>query len=255
VTPHKPIFIESKVGAVLGERQLKNYIDSGTEILVAITRNWPEVPRTRLAKLGINHLRWQDVSRHLSGASGHRGKDRFLCDAFLEFLEYSNMAYREDITLSRLEEVRELLAKIGNQEYLDFVPGSSFALADSCLSLLRDARRIAQEEMPKLTECRNWGPGYYHLMSEDDPPRIEWHVFGFEMYRQSQYNKSRLLCGLCFSALEPTNIHWLIAHRGSVVKEEREVETPAKQLTSRKALDADLLARSIRDAAMKWKPF
>src|SRR5262252_4935637 len=60
VTLHKPIFIESKVAAPLTEKHLKKYRASGTEILVAITKNWPEVPRARLAELGINHLRWRD---------------------------------------------------------------------------------------------------------------------------------------------------------------------------------------------------
>ncbi|MDE1894795.1 MAG: hypothetical protein KGH90_10765 [Xanthomonadaceae bacterium] len=200
---HKPIFIESKVGARLGEKQLKNYIDSGTEILVAVTKNWPEVPRTRLETLKVNHLRWQDVSRALSSTSGHRGKDKFLCDAFLEFLEYSNMAYREDITLRQLEDVRRLLSKISYPGRGFIVPGVSFASANSCLSLLQDARRIAYETMPtKPTEVANWGPGYFHVPSGDDPASIDLHALGFEMYPKGkgQYSKIHLLCALYFSA-------------------------------------------------------
>jgi hypothetical protein len=49
---HKPIYLESKVGAVLGEKQLLNYINSGAEILVAVTKKWPEVSRVRLRELG-----------------------------------------------------------------------------------------------------------------------------------------------------------------------------------------------------------
>ncbi len=254
-SPHKPIFIESKLGAILGEQQLKNYIKSGTEILVAATKNWPEVSKKKLSALGVNHLRWQDVSRALSTVSNRNAKGKFLCDAFLNYLEYSNMSYREDITFTHMEEVRGLLARVGSPKFLAFVPGSSFELANSCLALLRDARRIAQESMPKLTECGNWGPGYYHEQNDDNPAQIEWHVFGFEIFRKGQYSKSRLLCGLYFSAYKPNSIIWLVGHYGHNARAGREIWTPAQRFTSRKKLDANRLAQSILGAVGKWKPF
>jgi hypothetical protein len=247
----KPIFIESKVDSRLDETQLKNYKESGTEILVAITKHWPEVSRSRLSQLDINHLRWQDVCHTIKNSgSRHTGKNRFLCNAFGKFLEYIDMAYREDITLAHLEMVRELFEKMSGVENAYIVPKASFVLADSCLSLLRDARRIAQETMPKLTECANWGPGYYHGSLP-----IEWHALGFEIYLQNQYSRSSILCGLYFPTSQPRSIYWLIAHRGSVVPGDRVVKTPLRQLISGQALDASRLARSILDAVGKWKPF
>ncbi len=89
---HRPIFIESKVTAKLGEAQLKSYVVSGTKVLVAITKNWPEVSRRQLASIKVNHLRWQDVARALVQSSPRSAKDKFICDAFTEYLEYSGMA-------------------------------------------------------------------------------------------------------------------------------------------------------------------
>lgn len=253
---YKPIFVESKVDAVLGEEQLKRYVQSGTKILVAVTKNWPEVSKERLSNLGINHLRWQDFARALSTAPSDNAKDRFFCDAFLEFLEYSGMTYREDISLKDLEGVRTLLTRIGTPAYLAFVPGPGFDLADSCLALLRETRRIAQETMPKLTGCANWGPGYCHYkQNNNDSPTIDWHSFGFEMFRKGHYSKSSLWCALCFSAHKRNAIHWLVAHYGSKASDGREIMIPISQFTVRKKLDANLLAESVVRAVTHWKPF
>lgn len=250
---HKPIFIESKIGARLGEQQLKNYVESGTEVLVAVTKNWPEVHRARLSSIGINHIRWQDVARSLATVSTRSGKDRFLCNAFVEFLEYSNMTYREDISIHKLEEVRALLARIGKPKYLHFVPGAAFEIADSCIAMLRDVRRIAHERMPRLTKCSNWGPGYYHLQNDEDETLIDWHVLGMEMYVKGKYSKSRLLCGLYFSSEKKKDIHWLVAHRGSNASPDHEEWSAVSKYLSRKKLDAELLAKSIVQTVNKWK--
>ncbi len=254
---YKPIFIESKVGAALGERQLKNYIDSGAEILVAITKNWPEVSRARLSRLGVNHLRWQEVSRALFELSSHKGKDRFLCEAFVEFLEYSSMSYREDITISHLEDVRKLLAKLGAPCPHGFVPNSGFDLADSCLALLLDARRIVQEETPNLKKFKNWGPGYFNVPCEDEdsPNGIEMHAIGMSIFRKGQHNKNKLLCALYFSVSEPNRINWIIENIGSEIKQARGISMPIEDLITKGKLDANKLAQSIGSALKKWKLF
>ena len=47
----KPIFLESKVGSVLGLRQIKKYKDHGVEILIIVTKNRPEVSHDKLQQL------------------------------------------------------------------------------------------------------------------------------------------------------------------------------------------------------------
>ncbi|MBZ0070841.1 MAG: hypothetical protein K8I04_03815 [Gammaproteobacteria bacterium] len=253
----KPIFIESKVGAVLGEDQLKNYIDSGTEVLVAITKNWPEISRARLSQLGVNHLRWQDVSRAVSEVSSRRSsKDRFLCDAFVDLLEDMGMSYRENITVPQLEQVGMFLSKVSahGQKRRNYALKSCFEIADSCVSLLQDARRIAQESMPVLSKCNNWGPGYFALVCDEEPSSTEWHAIGIEMWKS--YSRSRLLCAIYFSASKPSEIYWEIENIGSEIKDDRKhISVPIKKLTTNGELDSHKIAGSILEAVKKWNPF
>lgn len=248
---HRPIFIESKVTAKLGEAQLKSYVASGTDVLVAVTKNWPEVPRRRLTHIGVNHLRWQDVARALVYSSPRSAKDKFICEAFTEYLEYSGMAYREDLTSSQLEDIRILLAKIGDPKHRGFVPGDTFELANSCLGLLQDVRRLAQETRPVLTKLRNWGPGHYH----DQFDNGHWHAIGFEMYPKGKYYKSSLSCALYFSASRKDKIQWLVKHYGSQANNGQELWRPVSEFLSKRKLDADRLAQSIIHAGTRWKLF
>lgn len=162
-TNYKPIFIESKVGAQLGEPQLRRYLESGTQVLVAVTKNWPEVSTNRLSELGIKYIRWQDVSRVLSEVRKYTAKDRFLCESFVEYLEYSGMSYREDISISHLEDMRKLFSDVATPTKNGFVPKSTFVYADSCLALLRDVRRIAQEKNASACELQQLGPRLLQL--------------------------------------------------------------------------------------------
>lgn len=109
----KPIYLESKVNARLTESQLGNYLQSGADILVAITKNWPEISRRRIFEIGANHVRWQDIARALAEVKKRDAKDKFLCAEFANFLEYNHMTYRADITETHLEQIRKLLTNIG----------------------------------------------------------------------------------------------------------------------------------------------
>jgi hypothetical protein len=251
VSGRRTIFIESKLGAPLREGQLINYINAGTDTLVAITKNWPEITRPRIVQIGANHLRWQDISRAISEISGHYGNEKFLCDNFLKYLEYEEMAYREDITVPCLKKVGEFLTKISNRRCPHFVPGTSFSIADTCLAVLADARRIAQEAEQRLQHCSNWGPGYFHGLDGSSPR----HALGLEMFNKGRGLRSRLLCGLYFTEND-ASVSWCVQHLGSSVKRSRYVEEPISYFFSDRtgALDADLLAKSVVTAVRKWKP-
>jgi hypothetical protein len=47
----KHIVLESKLGSILTEKQLQKYKDHGTKVLIAVTKNRPEVPNKRLREL------------------------------------------------------------------------------------------------------------------------------------------------------------------------------------------------------------
>jgi hypothetical protein len=253
LTKYKPIFLESKVGAVLGEQQLRRYKESGVEVLVAITKNWPEVPKKRLRDMGVKHLRWQEVSRALSELTGHKGKDRFLCDSFIEYLEYSGMSYREYISITQLEKMRELLERIGTPGFAKgTVPRSGFSYIDSCLYLLKDARRMAQERIPTLARCKTWGPGYWNLCS-DDNEIITYHSLGMAMY-PGAYSKNRILCAIDFPTEADKKIRWRVANYGTET-EDMEISRPIKEFTTKGKLDAGKLATSIEKEFNRWKPF
>jgi hypothetical protein len=125
-------------------------MESGTEILVAVTKNRPEVPLDELQKMGVNSLRWQDFCRALRQTAIRGQRDRFLCQGFAEYLEESDMAYPEHITKERLNEVSALLKKIASREYSDIKPKSGFNYAQNCLELLDDVRASLLERVPKF---------------------------------------------------------------------------------------------------------
>jgi hypothetical protein len=164
----KPIFLESKVGSILTKAQLQKYKDHGAEVLVAVTKNRPEVHPQELRKLKVNSLRWQDLCRALRQSSIPAHADRFLCMGFAEYLEESGMAYREDLTKTHLDEIRILFDKIASSGYAEGKPGFSFNYAHNCLELLRDVRASALEQLAMLEEWSSWGPGYFHEVSATD---------------------------------------------------------------------------------------
>jgi hypothetical protein len=116
------VYLESKVQSPLGEVQLSRYKSSGINILVAITRNWPEVSNARLRALKVNTLRWQDICHALTEHAVKAGVDRFLCSSFRQYLEASGMAYRESISQTHLKQVARAFRKISSKTYTDFVP-------------------------------------------------------------------------------------------------------------------------------------
>src|ERR1700692_1971415 len=208
-TSHKPIHIESKVGSKLGAEQLKRYKVGGAKILVAITKNWPEVSQHWLNKEKIKSLRWQDMCRALRQTSVRGQKDRFLCVGFAAYLEESDMAYREDIKQRDLEIVRSLLVNVASQNKEgEIVPRAAFETADDVMQLFEDARRLVRERLPKFAWSK-WGPAYYHEFDENDE-KIAEHALGFGFYK----NKRGLYCYVYFPVEKSEPIYfWLWLRR------------------------------------------
>ena len=153
---YKPIHLESKVGSPLRKDQLQKYKESGTKILVAITKHWPEVSQEWLHRKQVKSMRWQDICRALRQAKCHGQKNRFICDNFRAYLEESEMAFREDITEKDLEDLRSLFLRIASPKTNDSkAPRAAFLTANDCIGLLQDVRRLTQEKLPIFSDKKS----------------------------------------------------------------------------------------------------
>jgi hypothetical protein len=83
--------------------RFKRYKEYDASVLVAITKNWPEVPHGELRKIDVKSFRWQDICRGLRQPQCRSQADKFLCNSFATYLEATDMAYREDISRQDLE--------------------------------------------------------------------------------------------------------------------------------------------------------
>jgi hypothetical protein len=247
---YKPIHLESKLESKLTKRQLRKYRDHGAKVLVAITKQWPEVPQSWLDKNGIRSLRWQDVCRALRKVKYGKQIDRFLCDGFASYLEASEMAYRENITQKDLERVRSLFAKIARpQTAQGTVPRRSFLVANDCVELLDDVWLRIRERVPKLSNWSKWGPGYYQV-SDEDGAVVEEHTLAFELYPTRKYEKQRFECYLCFPVAKKKGIYIYLGYlRGDKTHIRSQL---TKKLLSNGSLDAQKIANLAVKAARDW---
>jgi hypothetical protein len=254
----KHIFLESKVGAVLTEEQLKKYIDSGVEILIAVTKNRPQVAIANLTKIKTIPLRWQDFCRSLRYAvvSGHR--DRFLCQSFADYLEETDMAYPEAITIKHLSEICTLFNKISTPINKEIKPRSGFNDAHNCLALLENVRALLLEQFPKLSDWTGWGPGYWHA-AEDG--KISYHALGFSFAPKWGGTHPWFSGRFYFHPEGP--IEWVVAsndpskddngYKEAIYK----INSISSRIKSPKGMDVDVLdaekmAKKLVESAKKW---
>lgn len=256
--PNFVIFLESKVGSHLGVPQLKKHKNYGIKILVAVTKNRPEVPHDILRKIGVKSLRWQDFCREIRQTVIKGQNERFLCQKFAEYLEASEMAYREDITKQHLNEIGALLKKITSRKLSDIKPGEAFRHADGCLQLLKDVRASLLERRPKLAKWKSWGPDYFH-----DPPdegQEISHCFGFTFTPRWRATEPWFSARFYFHA--KGTVQWAIASEDPRNKRGfREITHSIDSVCSTikpspgrtvKALDADKMSKTVEEAARRW---
>jgi hypothetical protein len=75
---------------------------------------------------------------------------KFLCAEFFEYLEDSDMSYREAISLSNMEKIATCFTNIGTPGLDGFVPAASFDYANSCLSLLKTQEGLRKKVLLPL---------------------------------------------------------------------------------------------------------
>jgi hypothetical protein len=255
----KTIFLESKVGSLLGERQLKKYKKYGTKILVAVTKNRPEVSHYKLRKIRVNSLRWQDLCRALRHNAIKGQKEQFLCQSFAEYLEESGMAYREDITKQHLNEIGALLKKITSRKYISIKRGLAFNHAHNCLELLSDVRASLLERLPKLAQSKwtSWGPGYWHD-APDEGKDITYHALDFTFTPSWRATEPRFSGRFYFYA--KGTVQWAVAQRKKG-GDYREITHSIDSVSSNfktslgrtvRALDPEKMTKTLEEAARKW---
>jgi len=251
---HRAIYLESKVRSPLTEQQLQRYKEHGTEVLVAITKNWPEVSQAWLKRNHVKSLRWQDICRALQQTKYHGQKNRFLCDKFATYLEESNMAYPEDIRQSDLLHVRSLLARIVLVHDEGMVPGDSFKVADACIKLLQDVKYLVREKLPKFTGWKSWGPGYWHdVRGSEDENSITAHVFGFIFFRKGERpHDGNFRCDIYLPVSTGKEPYLFLSREqgGEIFKERR---LSIRRILTKRNLDAEKLAGAVVKAASDWR--
>lgn len=248
--PHgmKPIWLESKLGSRLGEAQLSKYKDHGARVLVAVTKNWPEVPPARLASIGVKQLRWQDVCRSLRGTGRLSQVDRFIFNSFTTYLEKHEMAFRENITAADLGAVRKLVNRISDRRsYTEIAPRDGFETAHDILDLFRDVKHIFLDKQPRFIGWRTWGPGYYRQLHNETS---DHHVLGFGLFLRA-WSKQHLLCGFMLPVAKDMPFQLYIRYLcNDLTKEKR---FPIKRIASGGAIDAEKIATLLKATVAEWR--
>jgi len=242
--------LESKIEAPLSKSQLGRYKRRTGVQLVAITKNYPEVPIQWMRRKGIASLRWQDIHRALTAARNDTAIDKFLTGQFLSYLENSNMAFRE-IRLRQLEDFADLLGTIRMQQRDGRVPKiGTFTTGNDCLLMLGDLDRGIRDYLPNSDGWKTWGPGYSQTNSEKDGV---WHSLGFQRYKGSR-RKVELDCSLDFPDDKNEDIYWgLYLTVGKKV--EREHCRPIKNYCKKGLLEREELRKEAVSLLKRWKVY
>jgi hypothetical protein len=253
----KTLFLESKVGSPLTAHQLKKYRDHGAQVLIAITKNRPELSQQELRQLGVKSMRWQDFCRTLRQAPIAGKAEKFVLHSFADYLEESGMAYPEDLTEQHLHDVGVMFRKIASlKDYEDRSGGLSFNYAHSCLELLRDVRDSLLERPTKLEKWKRWGPGYFKSKEEDEKT---YHFLGFS-FTGGKWREVDPWFSSRFCFFDDGSVRWTIAHENPKKDQYVEITHKIDSVSSSikhpqhsvRALDVEKLAKTAEDAARKW---
>jgi hypothetical protein len=162
--------LENKLGAPLTASQLTRYrgVDRRMKI-VAVTKRPPEVGHCWLRDNGCFALRWQDVHEALGAARGLRGRDRFICGAFRDYLEDLEMAHATKLTGRGLQDLGRLFAQARSDRQYAAVDGAAaFERGVQCVDLVAEVMREAMDRRPVLREWSRSGPLYFKWRADGE---------------------------------------------------------------------------------------
>jgi len=248
-TDTSSIFIESKIHAILTERQLRNYRVNGVRNLVALTKFLPNIPAKNIAKLHIYLLRWQDIHSALTNLAYKTQHDRFICKHFIRFLEEAEMAYDQALSLTDFTEIGALLRAfaspfsrgIGRLDY-------RFDCLSRCSSLLTEIALELANHYPKLKDARKWA-GYYNI--SDDNGNIEFHVLQYSLYKK-KYNSNRFCWSFSFPQDSGASIEWNIFYIKNGIPA-RAKDSNLDGIAKKGKIDPSTFMKGVISSAQKWR--
>lgn len=246
-----PVFqLESKVSARLTEGQMRRYRRlAGDKYLIAITKSPPETGVRWLRQSGCYALRWQDVHRALKAGRGLRGSDRFLAEAFCEYLEEFGMAHREDVSLDQLQNLGRVFRTISGKGDFGIAVRDAFEVAASCMALLQDVCRDSADAQPRLARESLWGPNYYRHVDD----KGVYHTLVFRWHDKSpSWTKWWFGGALSFPQDEAGELGWEIEGDLRGVHK-RKHYTIQSVLNSDRMLDRTKMAKTVLQGARQFQ--
>ena len=250
----QPVFVlESKVGSKLREEQLLRYRTRKNDemtFIVAITKNRPEVAPRALRRVRVDSVRWQDIHRALNDQTVHNPVDRFIASSFVVYLEDSDMAYREQLTVSDLENAARLLRAI-HHESDGMATKDGFDTLNSCACVLKDICSDVREEFSTLKRMGRWGPKYFCWAKGEDGPGRE-HEIGSGLWREVGKKEDGLGWSFLFSADTAYSTQWSV-WRYEENERLSSFDRDIRRFFTRGVLDSNKLVQSVRHQAKKWK--
>lgn len=186
------ICIESKVKAPATLEQLERYRNQRMGVVVLVTKERPEPGEGALRGAGIRHFRWQDVHDELRKPAGVKGKDRFICDQFRQYLEDLGMAYEKAVSKQDVAEIARVVRGMTKVSPGGLVPRRGLNAMLRWMNLTAEVAERLKEDCSGLAHARCWGPGYFSYVEEDllhhgigvtfsRKPWSDSHCFGFRL--------------------------------------------------------------------------
>jgi hypothetical protein len=252
----KPIVaLESKVESALREDQIRKYLRHGVEKIVVLTKYPPEVSDRFLRKRNVAAFRWQDIHRLLRQSKPKRHVDRFMLDAFAQYLESLDMAYPDVITKKDLAYMAAALRCVANgsgaRPSEGTVPRSGFATASHCLDVLSVIAKKLRDAYPPLEHASQWGPGYtpWH-----NPRGKLWHVLSVRLVSKRLKSKSSALYLEILIPNDPGHPIWNVEYYYRAEETQSFAKSKINAFCSRQGiLQVDGLFQDALENVRKWK--
>jgi len=192
--------------------------------------------------------RWRDVHHALATESLRSSLDRFITNAFREFLEEGEMAYPQQLTLKDLQHASQAVrAMHGPKLHEGFSVRRAFHALDSCAGLLRELGDDLREEVSSLAMCHRYGPAVVNESWRGH----DWNWVLISYYSGNGMKHRSFGWGVGFHT-EASRIHWGVWRSKGRVNPE-EIRYPIADFVSKGKLDEQRLLDNLRERAKKWK--
>ena len=244
------IYIESKIRSSLTEGQLGRYKKQGVKNLIALTKNFPELPNQIFENLHVHTVRWQDIHASLNGLTIKTQKDRFICQNFCSFLEEADMAYDpRELTVEGMEKIHRMFRRISRTKPNRAIskPDDSFECASRCISLSNEIYLDLTANITRLKKARKW-VGYW---KETDKQRnINFHALSCVLSKRP-FSKNNFHWSFCFPQKHhsPIVLYIYYVKNGKDIGDEK---IPLREFVKRNKINTDILTKTVIKYARRW---